>query len=101
MANLLNFAILALAVAVLASLIHYCLRLKQRGNDTVLAVLSASFFGLLMCEDYLERGGDLVLALTTAFILSISAFSIWRDARRHARDARAALLTEAPQPRCS
>jgi hypothetical protein len=90
-----------LALAVLVAQFHYLLRLRERGHDTTMIVLLASFFGLLMCEEYLGQGGDGLRALTTAFILSISAVAVWRDARRRARDARIALLTEAPQPRCS
>ena len=90
-----------LALAVLVAQLHYLLRLRERGHDTAPAVLVASFFGLLMCEHYLSLGGDGLIALPTAFMLSISAFAVWRDARCRAREARMALLTEAPQPRCS
>jgi hypothetical protein len=90
-----------LTVAVLGAQLHYLLRLRERGNDTPPAVFMASFFGLMMCGQYLSLEGNGLIAVPTALMLSMSAFLVWRDARRRARDARIALLTEAPQPRCS
>ena len=100
MAHIPSLAIGVLAFAVIVAQLHHLLRLRQGGRDITPIVLSASFFGLLMCEHYLHDGGDVLLTLPTAFILSLSAFAVWWEARRRAHDARAALMTEAPLPRC-
>lgn len=101
MANVLSLVMAVLAFAVIAAQFHYLLRLRQRGNETVPIVLAASLLGLLMCEHYLHDGGDALLAVPTAMTMAMSAFAVWRQARRRARDARAALLADVPQPRWS
>jgi len=94
----LRLIILAVAFVVLAAQLHHLARLRHGPRDTASLVFMASFFGLILSEHYLHDGGDVLLAVSTALILAMSAFATWWEARRRVRETQSSAVG-APQPR--